>query len=161
MRLCPAAIADSFGAFDLAGEGYRLLFEAQWIHRPAPPVGSRHLPAGWSSVSTESDLQTWTACHDTQAVLIPALLQRSAFRVIGKRQDDGYTARAVLHLGAAVVDVSNVWSTSEGLDWSEHVDAASALFPGRVLVGYGYGADLEHASAAGFPTLGPQRVWVR
>jgi hypothetical protein len=155
------SIADSFGAFDLAGEGYRLLFEAQWIHRPAPTVGSRHLPAGWSSVGTESDLQAWTSRHDTQAVLLPALLQRSAFRVIGKRQDDGYGAGAVLHLGTGVVDISNVWSTSEGLDWSELVSAAAALFPGRALVGYEYGADLEYASAAGFVTLGPQRVWIR
>ncbi len=155
------SIADSFGAFDLTGDGYRLLFEAQWIYRPAPPVGSRHLPAGWSIVRTESDLHTWTSRHGTQTVLIPALLQRSAFRVIGKREDDGYTAGAVLHLGAAVVDVSNVWSTSEDLDWSELVDAASAVFPGRALVGYEDGADLEHASTAGFSTLGPHRVWIR
>jgi hypothetical protein len=156
------SIADSFGAFDLTGEGFRLLFEAQWIHRPAPAVSSRQLPAGWSSVGTASDLRAWTSRHDTEAVLLPALLQRSAFRVIGKRRDDdGYVAGAVLHLGAGVVDISNVWSAPETLDWCELVDAAAALFPGRALVGYEDGADLDHAQAAGFALLGPQRVWVR
>jgi hypothetical protein len=94
-------------------------------------------------------------------VLLPALLQRSAFRVIGRRFDDGYEAGAVLHLCTGVVDISNVWSTSEALDWTELVGAATALFPGRALVGYEHGAGLEHAAAAGFATLGPQRVWVR
>jgi hypothetical protein len=155
------SIADSFGAFDLTGEGYRLLFEAQWIHRPAPAVVSRRLPSGWQIVRTESELHAWTSHHDTQAVLLPGLLQRSAFRVIGNRHEGDYVAGAVLHLGTGVVDISNVWAISDGVDWTELVDAAGALFPGRALVGYEYGADLEHASAAGFDTLGPQRVWLR
>jgi len=155
------SIADSFGSFDLTGEGYRLLFEARWIHRPAAAVGTRQLPAGWSSVGTAAELRAWTSRHDTQDVLLPALLQRSAFRVIGKRYDDGYGAGAVLHLCSGVVDISNVWSTSKDLDWTDLVHAAAALFPGRALVGYQRGADLENASAAGFDTLGPQRVWIR
>ena len=155
------SIADSFGAFDLSGEGYRLLFEAQWIHRPASTSPVRDLPAGWESVRTQSELRAWTSRHDTEAVLLPALLQRSAFRLIGKRHEGGYIAGAVLHLGTGVVDVSNVWSTVEGPDWTELVSAAEALFPGRALVGYESGEDLESASAAGFATLGPQRVWIR
>ncbi|MET0695577.1 MAG: hypothetical protein ABWY56_16720 [Propionibacteriaceae bacterium] len=154
-------IADSFGAFDLSGEGFQLLFEAQWIHRPAPAVNGRRLPASWDIVRTEPELRAWTSRHDTQDVLLPALLQRSSFRVIGKRAGDGYAAGAVLHLCAGVVDVSNVWATSDSLDWSELVSAAAALFPGRALVGYEYGPDLERAAAAGFAALGPQRVWVR
>jgi hypothetical protein len=155
------SIADSFGAFDLTREGFRLLFEAQWIHRPASTTGSRHLPDGWTSLGTKSELHAWTSRHDTQAVLLPALLQRSAFRVIGERHDDGYGAGAVLHLCTGVVDISNVWSSSERLDWSDLIAAANALFPGRALVGYAYGAALEDASAAGFVPLGPQRVWIR
>ena len=155
------SIADSFGSFDLTGEGYRLLFEAQWVHQPAPTVGTRRLPAGWSSVGTELELEAWTSKHDTQAVLLPSLLQRSAFRVIGRRDQDGYQAGAVLHLCTGVVAISNVWSTSAGLDWIDLVSAASALFPGRALVGYQHGADLESAREAGFATQGPQRVWIR
>ena len=100
-----------------------------------------HLPADWESVRTKSELRAWTSRHDTEAVLLPALLQRSAFRVIGKRHEGGYIAGAVLHLCSGVVDISNVWTTLEGLDWTELVSAAAALFPGRALVGYEYGAN--------------------
>jgi hypothetical protein len=155
------SIADSFGSFDLTGEGYRLLFEAQWMHQSAPTVGRRRLPIGWSSVSTETELQAWTSRHDTQAVLLPALLKRSAFRVIGKGDQAGYEAGAVLHLCTGVVEISNVWSISKGVDWIDLVVAASALFPGRALVGYQRGADLASALEAGFTALGPQRVWIR
>lgn len=159
------SIADSFGAFDLSSEGYRLLFEAQWIHRPAPDVTSRRLPAGWVGIRTAPELRAWTSRHDTEAVLLPTLLQRSSFRIIGRAVDGdpegGYDAGAVLHLCGGVVDVSNVWTVTEGLDWDELVRAAAATFPERALVGYEYGPDLERASAAGFATVGPQRVWVR
>jgi hypothetical protein len=154
-------IADSFGELDLSGEGFRLLFEAQWIHRPAPPAGPRRLPAGWAIVRSPAELEAWTSRHDTQAVLLPALLQRSAFRVIGRRHDGGYGAGAVLHLCSGVVDISNVWASAGSPDWAELVSAAAALFPGRALVGYEDGPDLERAVAAGFATLGPQRVWIR
>lgn len=153
-------IADSFGEFDLSAEGYRLLFEAQWIHRPAPPAGPRRLPNGWTVLRAPSELKAWTSRHDTEAVLLPGLLQRSAFRVIGKRCDGGYGAGAVLHLCSGVVDLSNVWTIAEDLDWAELVRAAAALFPGRALVGYELGSDLERATDAGFATLGPQRVWI-
>ena len=155
------SIADSFGAFDLTREGYRLLFEAQWIHLFAPSMGTRRLPDGWTSLATASELRAWTSRHDTQDVLLPALLQRSAFRVIGKKHDDGYRAGAVLHLGTGVVDISNVWSTSMRVDWTDLVGAATALFPGRALVGYSHGTTLQDASAAGFVPLGPHRVWIR
>jgi len=113
------------------------------------------------SVRTESELQAWTSHHDTEAVLLPALLQRSAFRLIGKEHRDGFGAGAVLQLCTGVVSISNVWTTMEGLDWTELVSAATGLFPGRALVGYESGADLESALTAGFAICGPQRVWIR
>jgi len=143
-------IADSFGEFDLTGEGYRLLFEARWIHRPAPVESLRQLPTGWEPVRTKSELRAWTSRHDTESVLTPGLLHRSAFRVLGRRDGDGYGAGVVLHLGTGTVSLSNVWSTSAGLDWTELVSAAAAVFPGRALVGYERGDGLEGALAAGF-----------
>jgi hypothetical protein len=85
------------------------------------------------------------------------VLQRSAFQLIGNEHQHGFGAGAVLHLGTGVVSISNGWSTVEGWDWTELVNAAAALFPRRALVGYEYGADLESALAAGFATCGPQR----
>lgn len=154
------SIADSFGEFDLRDEGYELLFEAQWVHRPPPATGSRLVPTGWERVRTEPQLRAWTSRHDTEAVLLPALLHRSVFRMLGKRDEGGYSAGAVLHVGTGAVSISNVWSAS-GLDWTELVDAAAAEFPGRALNGYERGRDLEDALAAGFTAVGPQRVWVR
>src|SRR4051794_35953445 len=81
------------------------------------------MPGCWVSVRTESELQAWTFHHDTEAVLLPALLQRSAFRLIGKEHRDGFGAGAVLHLCTGVVSISNIWTTMEGLDWTELVSA--------------------------------------
>lgn len=154
-------IADSFGRFDLTADGFDLLFEAQWIHRPAQQAGSRGLPAGWSVVRTPAELRQWTSQHDTQQVLLPGLLDRSSFRILAKRRDDAVVAGAVLHLGSGTVDVSNTWAVDPAGEWEDVVAAAAALFPGRALVGYESGVDLDQARDAGFVALGPQRVWVR
>ena len=156
-------IADSFGSFDLTTEGFELLFEAQWIHRPASEDPSE-VPAGWSIVRSAAQLTQWTSHHDTQQVLLPGLLDRSSFVVLGKRGDHDsadLTAGVVLHLGTAAVSVSNLWADEPDQAWAEVVSAAGALFPGRSLVGYEYGADLERAQAVGFAAIGPQRVWAR
>lgn len=157
-------IADSFGTFDLTSEGFELLFDAQWVHRPAASEGPRGLPPNWSLVTSDAQLQRWTSRHDTQDVLLPGLLERSSFVVLGKRGDDdtgATTAGVVLHLGTGAVSVSNLWADDPDRVWAEVVSAAGALFPGRALVGYESGADLECARAAGFTAVGPQRVWVR
>jgi hypothetical protein len=155
-------IADSFGSFDLTAEGFELLFEAQWIHRPASQDRSG-LPPGWSVVRSAAELQRWTSHHDTQQVLLPGLLDRSSFLVLSRRgvDDADITGGVVLHLGTAAVSVSNLWADEPDQVWAEVVSAAAALFPGRALVGYEYGTDLERAQSVGFAAIGPQRVWVR
>jgi hypothetical protein len=151
------SVADSFGTLDLAAAGFALLFEAQWIHRRAQqgPV-----PPHWSVVRDEDALARWTARHDTAAVLLPGLLDRSSFTVL-VRTVDGPVAGAVVRLGG-VSEVSNVWASPvHELDWEELVRVVSELHPGRDLVGYERGADLDRARAAGFTPVGPQRVWAR
>ncbi|HEU5486673.1 MAG TPA: hypothetical protein VFU98_17340 [Microlunatus sp.] len=155
------SIADSFGHLDLSAEGYDLLFEAQWIHRPPEPAPARSLPPGWILLRTAAELQRWTSHHDTEQVLLPSLLERSSFCVLGERRDDDYVAGVVLHLGTGVVDISNAWALGPSSKWPAMVAAAGALFPGRALVGYEYGTDLDRAQEAGFAATGPQRVWVR
>lgn len=155
------SIADSFGVLDLTDAGFRLLFEARWVHHPGQNVSSRRLPAGWAVVRTATELANWTARHDTAAVLLPGLLARSAFCILAKRAEDQLVAGAVLHLNAGVVYISNVWTHRLELDWSELVNIAGALYPERSLVGYESGEDLERARMAGFHDIGPQRVWIR
>ena len=94
----------------------------------------------------------------------PACWIARAFVVLSKRGDagdDDIAAGVVLHLGTGAVSVSNLWADDPDPVWAEVVSAAGALFPGRALVGYEYGADLERAQAVGFAAVGTQRVWVR
>lgn len=63
----------------------------------------------------------------------------------------------------SVVGLSNL--SAVGVDpvvvWRDAVLVAEQWFPGRPLVGYERDLDLEHATAAGFATIGPLRVWMR
>jgi hypothetical protein len=56
------SVKDSFASVDLSPEGFRLLFDAEWIYResaeqPAEPA------AGWSLVRTPDQLRAWAAAH--------------------------------------------------------------------------------------------------
>jgi hypothetical protein len=156
-----AGVKDSFAELDLGALGMRELFTACWVHRPAPgPRVAR--PPRWAEVSTDDELAEWTALHDTTGVLLPGLLRRARFRVLGRREDGRLTAGAVARLGSGVVDVSNVWvDPGRQLDWQEVVDAVGSTFPDRAFVGYERGPALDAAMAAGFDTVGELRVWVR
>lgn len=134
-------------------------------YAPPRPRGRAARPPGGRS-SVRRPTSAWTTQHGTGAVLLPTLLHRSAFCVIGREAGGGgrpgrFGAGAVLHLGTGVVDISNVWTTTEQLDWAELIGAAAAVFPGRALVGYEHGTDLASALAAGFTAVGPQHVWIR
>lgn len=155
-------VADSFGELELRGAGLDLLFEAQWIHRPATDPLTRHLPSGWSVVRTSEALARWTARPDTSDVLLPGLLDRSSFRVLGRYADGRPVAGAVTHLCGGVVDLSNVWAEDgDEPDWPELVRVVSALHPGRDIVGWEHGEALDRARDAGFAAVGPQLVWAR
>ena len=150
-------VKDSFSTVDLGAAGWDLLFEASWIHLPAPAVPAAS-PPGWREVREPAELERWTAGHDTGEVLLPGLLRSAHFRVFAKVRDGRNVAGAVARLGSGVVDVSN--AHGESLDWSELVAAVARVFPGRPLVGYEGGDDLSAALASGFIAVGPLRVWV-
>jgi len=74
---------------------------------------------------------------------------------------DAITAGLLARLGSGTVDVSNVhFAPRQPFSWHEVVAAAGACFPGRDLVGYEQGHDLDAALAAGFDPVGDLRVWV-
>lgn len=150
-------VKDSFSTVDLGAAGWDLLFEASWIHLPAPVVPVA-FPPGWREVREPAELEQWTADHNTGEVLLPGLLRSAHFRILAKVQDARIVAGAVARLGSGVVDVSNAHGDS--LDWSELVAAVVRVFPGRPLVGYEGGEDLSAALASGFKAVGPLRVWV-
>lgn len=156
-----AGVKDSFARMDLSGGGMSVLFDATWIHR-TPPGPGRVAPRAWGTVTSAEELASWTALHDTSEVLLPGLLRRGHFRVLARRVSGEIVAGAVARLGSGTVDVSNVYAVApHAVDWAELADAVGAVFPGRPLVGYEQGDDLDAAVAGGFDPVGPLRVWVR
>jgi hypothetical protein len=155
------SIADSFGTLELEPE-MDLLIQARWLHRPpldSPPTG---MPGGWAPVRSADALAEWTTGHGTAEVLLPAILRRSSFSVLGRRDDNALTAGAVTHLCGGVVSVSNVWAApGHETDWAELVRLVHAVHPGRAVVGYEQGEELARAQDAGFTDVGPQLVWFR
>ena len=138
-----------------------LLFAATWIHREPAPVSDGRRRSRWRRLREPEELARWNAGHDTAEVLLPGLLERGHFAVLA-RTDNGETeAGAVARLGSGAVDLSNVHAREGAtVDWAELADVVGRLFPGRPIVGYEGGDDLEAALAGGFEPIGDLRVWV-
>jgi hypothetical protein len=157
-----AGFKDCFATIDASTRGMELLFSATWIHREAEERPRRMSGTAWSVVSSRAELAEWTAGHDTEAVLLPGLLERGHFKILARRLGGGIAAGAVARLGSGVVDVSNVHAApGESVDWAELAAVIGGDFPGRPLVGYERGDDLAAALAGGFVGVGDLRVWVR
>jgi hypothetical protein len=153
-----SGVADNFHDQDLGDAGLSLLFSATWLHRPAT---ASTLPPGWSRVTSAGGLAAWNAAGDTDGVVLPGLVGRATFAVLEHRDADGITAGCIASLGTGAVYLSNVHAApGHDCDWEQVVDAASATYPGRPLVGYEHGDDLAAARAVGFDEVGAKRVWV-
>lgn len=157
-----AGVKDSFATLDLGGAGMTVLFAATWLYRAPREPRSGSEADRWTRVRTDDGLAAWTAQHNTADVLLPGLLRRAQFAVLAETVDGATVAGAVARLGSGVVDVSNVHAVAgHAVDWETLADAVWARFPGRPLVGYERGPDLEGALAGGFEPVGELRVWVR
>ena len=156
------AFKDSFAAIDAADAGMELLFAATWIHRNPDVPWDRPAPNSWTVVRTSKELAEWTSHHDTEAVLLPGLLERAHITILARRERGAIVAGAVARLASGVVDISNVYAVpGHAVDWAELATAVGGRFPGRPLVGYEHGEDLEAAMTGGFEPVGHLRVWVR
>jgi hypothetical protein len=153
-------IADSFGLLDLAAQGFDLLFAATWLHHPG--VAAAGPPLGWIRVLDSDLMARWNRHHDTVGVLPSDLWAHPRFTVLARHDGDVLTGGAILHDAGPVVGLSNTWS-SRGVpvDPRELLDLAAKTHPGRAVVDYAWGADLETMLDAGFEPLGPQHVWIR
>ena len=87
-----------------------------------------------------------------------ALLEEPDVVVLGDE-----AGRAVLNYAARCVGVTNLMSRADTMDpaWHAVLAATREHFPGKPLVGYETGEDLEVALRNGFTTLGPLRVWIK
>jgi hypothetical protein len=156
------AIKDSYAALDLAPLGFRPLFDASWIACPSAP-GDASTGLQWRTITDAPGLSGWNAAWGTNAPFTPALLASADIAFLAALHDGAQVGGAILSRGAEAVGVSNV---SAHAPWGEPIwrdlpVVAARLFPGHTIVGYERGAELDHAAAAGFASLGKLRVWQR
>ncbi|MEO3774741.1 hypothetical protein [Micromonospora sp. B9E7] len=151
-----ASVKDSFADLDLSGYGFRVLFDAQWIHRPplAPPVDTPLAP-----VTTPDELAAWAAAHGAGDVFRPALLTDPRVRVLARHDRGVITGGAVLSSDGGTYGVSNLFTHTD--DPRDIWRAVCATAPGTPLVGYETTPDLAPALETGFAPIGPLQVWLR
>ncbi|MFF6881994.1 hypothetical protein ACFY9F_02285 [Streptomyces sp. NPDC012421] len=159
-----ASVKDSYARLDLAPEGFRPLFDATWIGRPAGTTADPG-PA-WTRADTPEALAAWAHAWsggdaDEAALFRPALLDDPAVTLLTVPGPDGrILGGAVLSTGAGATGVSNLFA-ADGTDpaavWAAALAAADPALP---VVGYESGDDLTAALAAGLTELGPLRVWL-
>jgi hypothetical protein len=162
------AVKDSFHALDLGRLGFRVLFEAEWIWRPADAPRSAADLAGvrWARIQSEPELADWEAAWCSapgeERLFLPSLLADGAITFLAAYREGQIIAGAIAHQSDGVIGLSNVFGP-EGYGpriWAGSVAASHEAFPGRPLAGYETGHDLAAAQSAGFITIGPLRVWL-
>ncbi|MEV7726122.1 hypothetical protein AB0P15_15425 [Streptomyces sp. NPDC087917] len=159
------SVKDSFASLDLAPAGFEVLFEAQWIHRPAGPAPAAASRLEWSEVTGAEELEAWEAAWDgteSGGIFRPTLLGEDRAFLAG-RAGGRIVAGAVVCFGAEVAGVSNLFARDPAdtdATWAAVLDAVAARRPGLPVVGYEHGEDLDAAVRAGFAPLGPLRVWL-
>ncbi|MFI6407235.1 hypothetical protein [Streptomyces sp. NPDC050548] len=162
-----ASVKDSFADLDLIEAGFHVLFEAQWIHRPAsaPAIAS---DLTWAVVGDPEALGAWALAWDNgngnAALFRPELLDDPTTFVLAGRAPGGrLVAGAVAGRSDQVVGISNVFAVDGDPDvaWPVVLDAVRRLFPALPVVGYEHGDGLAVAVRHGFEPIGPLRIWLR
>jgi hypothetical protein len=163
-----SSVKDSFATLDLAGAGFDVLFDAVWIVRPAHlPLPTVRSGLAWERVDRPEDLRAWSVDHGAGSIISPALLDEPSVAILAGRDRDGRRiAGAIATERDAAVGISNVFAAGDDADAafaSAFVNATAAIaerFPTRPIVGYLSDTRLDAATAAGFATVGPLRVWL-
>ncbi|MYX28263.1 hypothetical protein GTY75_16700 [Streptomyces sp. SID8381] len=162
-----ASVKDSFADLDLTRAGFRVLFDAQWIHRPASAPVTVPEPV-WDVVRTPPALRAWQLARagaaDDAALFRPELLDDPATFVLAGRSAEGrVVAGAVASRSERVAGISNVFASAGGAAaaWPGVLHTVERLFPGLPVVGYEHGEDLDAALRHGFEPIGPLRIWLR
>jgi len=154
------SVKDSFADLDLQARGFRILFEAEWLHC----VHARPAHSRWAAIRDPEELEEWTAAWAEQppGFFPPVLLGDPAVRILAAREGDGsIRAGAIANRSADVVGLSNLFSLRGDLPsgWPEAAGAAQAELGSVPVVAYAGGAELVAAHVAGFESMGSVRVW--
>jgi hypothetical protein len=142
------SVKDSFGVMDLTAAGFRVLFEAEWIHRsPRPTPKARNARLSWKHVRDTETLMSWESAWAETAVasrlFLPALLSLRDVVVIGGYINHRLIAGGVVNRSSSTVGLSNVFITTGDLyeAYEGCVAAVAERFPGLSIVGYESGED--------------------
>lgn len=155
------SVADSFGHLDLERDGFALLFEATWVHHAG--IADANWPEGWVVVKDPVLLDEWCRAHDYSGVLVPDVLESPSFHILARIEEGEPTAGAVVHDAVAVTGLTNMWTSRDLLTADEVrqlLACAGVIHPGRGVVDYARGDELDVLVSVGYERLGPQRVWV-
>lgn len=165
------AIKDSFAMLDLASRGFEVLFPAQWIYMPASRVrkdASAGRATRWELVQSDRALADWESAFSRSSgdiggdrIFLPTLLENRDIGVFAGSSDDRIVAGAIANRSDGVVGWSNFFAPRTELRELavESIAAIAGLFPDLPIVGYEHGENLRRASALGFESIGPLRVW--
>ena len=161
------SIKDSFATLNLAGLGFRVLFEAQWIVRTLAETRTIGADLGWDVVSdVDGFVQwelAWRGTNGPAGVLLPSLFSLPHVVFAAAKVGERVVAGAVFNRSAAAVGISNffVEPSFRSECWEGCEELAATLFPGSLLVGYESGRALDVARERGFAAVGPLQVWIR
>jgi len=162
------SVKDSFACLDLTGAAFRVLREAEWIHRSeSDPASDGGLNLRWATISNAADLVTWEAAwgagQEEPGRFPPTLLASDLVTFLGGWLTGRLIAGCVATSSQTAVGISNLFILDDDLDacWTGALDAVSRRFPGRPVVGYESGDALAAAIRHGFTTVGPLRIWLR
>ena len=155
------SIKDSFSDLKFAGEGFEVLFRAEWLVLESAPDPA---PA-WSVIGSADELAKWEAAwgepQGPPPVFPPALLDDESVAVLARGESDGIVAGAIANRSATVIGLSNVFDAGGDLE-SAHRGAASAAqqrWGPMPVVGYESSAALAAARRAGFVSIGALAIW--
>ncbi|WP_432719681.1 hypothetical protein R0381_000181 [Jeongeupia wiesaeckerbachi] len=168
-----SSVKDSFSRLDLAPAGFEILFDAQWIHRPAntstgtPAAAASATPLEWRRITSAIGLADWETAWggaESTGLFRPALLTEEIAFLAALDASGHIVAGAAANRTGDVVGLSNVFATDgipADLAWRGSLALIATLWPGQAVVGYESGADLHTAIRHGFRPVGPLRIWLQ
>ena len=160
------SIKDSFASLNLAGYGFRILFDGQWIVRQRAKPLVVELGPRWTVVKGADAFVSWESAwrsHDGPFdVLRPGLLSLASVTILAAVRNDRVVAGAIVNCSSEVIGISYFFTEDDTVadNWRSCLAFVDSLFPGATLVGYESGIDLLVVRTIGFAAAGPMRVWV-
>jgi hypothetical protein len=163
------SVKDSFAVLDLTPYGFRQLFTAQWIVRPASTIIPQQETSTiqWKNIRSEQELLRWEEAWSQTTlsrnlIFQPALLHDANVCFVAAYKEDQIIAGAIGNLTTGVVGISNVFTpdTEAEYYWSGLLNLITASYPALPIVGYEQDENLTHAFNVGFITPGPLSIWL-